>query len=66
MNLKVNGKTYKHRGKATVEGLLKAMHIDSRGVAVMVNDDVVNRRKFSSAKLADGARVEILTFVGGG
>jgi sulfur carrier protein len=66
MNLTVNGDARGYKGKATVEGLLKAMSIDCGRVAVMVNDVVISRRKFSSAKLAEGDRVEILTFAGGG
>jgi len=66
MNLTVNGKPRKHKGKATVLALLQSMHINAGNVAVMVNDEVVNRKKFSSAKLSGGDRVEILTFAGGG
>ena len=66
MNLTVNGKPHKHKGKATIQGLLQAMHIDCGHVAVMVNDDVVNRRKFSSTKLTANDKIEILTFAGGG
>lgn len=66
MILTVNGKAYKHKGKATVEALLQSMHIDSGRVAVMVNNDVVGRKKYSSARLVAGDRIEILTFAGGG
>ncbi|MDD4872249.1 MAG: sulfur carrier protein ThiS [Kiritimatiellae bacterium] len=66
MILTVNGKPHKHKGKASVKGLLKSMRIDCGRVAVMVNGDVVNRKKFSSKKLINGNKVEILTFAGGG
>jgi len=66
MNLKVNGKPHKHGGKATVKALLDEMKIKHGSVAVMVNDQVINRRKFSSHELCDGDHVEILAFVGGG
>jgi len=66
MNLKVNGKLYRHGGKGTVRALLDEMDIKAGSVAVMVNDQVVSRRKFGSHKLSDGDRVEILAFVGGG
>jgi len=42
------------------------MRIDSGQVAVMVNEDIVGRRKYSSAKIRAGDRIEILTFAGGG
>lgn len=66
MNLTVNGDARKHKGKATVQGLLDEMSVDCGRVAVMVNDVVVSRKKFSSANLSEGDRVEILTFAGGG
>ncbi len=66
MNLTVNGKAHKHKGKATIQALLLSMHIDPGRVAVMINYRVVSRKKFASAKLVAGDRVEILTFAGGG
>ena len=66
MIITVNGKAHKHGGKANVQGLLKAMRIDSSRVAVMVNGQIVRRQKFPSARLAPGDSVEILTLAGGG
>ena len=66
INLTVNGEAHSHKGKATVQGLLNEMSVDCDRVAVMVNDVVISRKKFFSTKLAEGDRVEILTFAGGG
>ncbi|OGV61257.1 MAG: thiamine biosynthesis protein ThiS [Lentisphaerae bacterium RIFOXYA12_FULL_48_11] len=66
MILIVNGKAHKYSGKATTKALLQSMRIDCERVAVMVNDKVVSRKKYSSAKLKQGDKVEILTFAGGG
>lgn len=66
INLTVNGEAHKHKGKATIQALLQSMSIDCGRVAVMVNDEVISRKKFSAARLVAGDRVEILTFAGGG
>jgi len=66
MNLTVNGKAYKHNGKATIQALLDEMSINCAQVAVMVNDAIVSRKKLSSTELAEGDRIEIVTLVGGG
>lgn len=50
----------------TVAGLLDQVHADPGRVAVERNLDVVPRKTYGNTALADGDRVEIVTFVGGG
>jgi len=53
-------------GGATVAGLLEHLGLGVRRVAVEVNGDVVPREAHARTPLAEGDRVEVVTFVGGG
>ena len=50
----------------TVSGLLEQVQVDPGRVAVERNLDIVPRKTYGKTALADGDRVEIVTFVGGG
>jgi sulfur carrier protein len=51
----------------TVDDLLDALGIEvRRGMAVAVDAEVVPRSEWSTTRVADGARVEIVTAVQGG
>ena len=62
----VNGEPQAVPSGTTVAGLLALLGLDPRRVAVERNRDVVPRSTYADALLADGDRVEIVTFVGGG
>jgi thiazole synthase len=66
LRLTVNGQIRTTPAGATVATLLSEMGLDPARVAVERNQDVVPRRTWSEATLADGDRVEIVAFVGGG
>ncbi|HVZ86269.1 MAG TPA: sulfur carrier protein ThiS [Polyangia bacterium] len=66
LRLTVNGETRAAAPGTTVAGLLATMGIDPARVAVERNQDVVPRRTWGDAALADGDRIEIVAFVGGG
>lgn len=51
---------------ATVADLIRSLDIGDRRVAVEVNGAVVPRAIHAEHVLADGDRVEVVTFVGGG
>lgn len=62
----VNGETRTIRGGQTIAELLRELGLDSRQVAVERNRDIVPRAEHGQAVLADGDRLEVVTFVGGG
>jgi thiazole synthase len=62
----VNGEKRTAPPGTTVARLLAAMGIDPARVAVERNQDVVPRRTWTEASLADGDKIEIVAFVGGG
>ncbi len=66
LRLTVNGEKRAAAPGTTVSGLLAAMGIDPARVAVERNQDVVPRKTWTEAALADGDQIEIVAFVGGG
>jgi sulfur carrier protein len=66
LKLSVNGEIREMPEGVTVRALLEAMELGRDRVAVEVNAEVVRRALHSECVLAEGDRVEIVTFVGGG
>lgn len=66
LRLTVNGAPETAPTGATVADLLQRMGIDPVRVAVERNEDVVPRKTWAQTPLAEGDRVEIVAFVGGG
>jgi len=66
MRLTVNGEERSFEGVADVAGLMRALGLDPRKVAVERNLQIVPRSAYAAAALSDGDRLEIVQFVGGG
>ena len=66
MKLTVNGKPVELPDGSTVAALVSHLGVEAARVAIERNQDVVPRRTWAEAHLADGDQVEIVTFVGGG
>ena len=66
MKLTVNGKPVELPDGSTVTGLLSHLAVEPARVAIERNQDVIPRRTWAEARLADGDHIEIVTFVGGG
>ena len=66
LRLTVNGELRKAEPGTTVAALLRAMGVDPARVAVERNRDVVPRTTWAEAGLADGDKIEIVAFIGGG
>jgi len=62
----VNGETQPLPPEATISGLLAALEMKGRRLAVAVNRNVVPRGAYANTELDHGDRVEILEAVGGG
>lgn len=62
----LNGKPRTVASGLTVAGLLAELGLDPRTVAVERNLDIVPRGAYASQALAEGDRLEVVTFVGGG
>lgn len=65
MNIQVNGEPH-HVTAATVSELIAELGLDPRKVAVERNLEIVPKSLHGRTALADGDRIELVQFVGGG
>ena len=66
MNLTVNGEAHRFDHVGDIAGLVAALGLDVRKVAVERNLEIVPRSAYGATSLADGDRIEIVHFIGGG
>ena len=66
MKLWVNGEERSIEAAANVAALVSALGLDGRKVAVERNLEIVPRSTYGSTALAEGDRIEIVHFIGGG
>ena len=66
MQILINGETHRFEAGLTVSGLLEALDLPPRKIAVERNRQIVPRSLFAAEQLADGDQIEIVQFVGGG
>ena len=66
MRLTINGEAKDVIGAATLEALVSLLGLDKRKLAVERNLEIVPRSLYAATALADGDRIEIVAFVGGG
>jgi thiamine biosynthesis protein ThiS len=66
MTLTINGEARSFAGLADVAGLVAALGLDARKVAVERNLEIVPRSAYGKTPVADGDRIEIVHFIGGG
>ena len=66
MILTVNGELRAFPPLADLAALVAALGLDARKVAVERNLEIVPRSAYGKTPLADGDRIEIVHFIGGG
>ena len=66
MQLTVNGEFLTMSDVETLQELLNKLKIDSGRVIVEINLSIVRKSEYSTFRLHDGDKVEIVNFVGGG
>ncbi len=66
MKLWVNGEEKSLEAVADIAGLVAALGLDGRKVAVERNLQIVPRSTYGSTPVLDGDRIEIVHFIGGG
>lgn len=66
ISLAVNGEPIVMSDDDSLADLLRARGLPARGIAVERNREIVPRALHGVTRLADGDRVEIVQFVGGG
>ncbi|MDR7114254.1 sulfur carrier protein ThiS [Caulobacter sp. BE254] len=66
MRLLLNGEERQIAGIISIADLVSALGLDARKVAVERNLEIAPRSTYADTALADGDRIEIVTFIGGG
>ena len=66
MRLLLNGEERDVAGVVTIADLVTSLGLDARKVAVERNLEIAPRSTYADTPLADGDRIEIVTFIGGG
>ena len=66
MKLLLNGEERDIAGIVNIADLVAALGLDARKVAVERNLEIAPRSTYADTALADGDRIEIVTFIGGG
>ena len=66
ITVRINGVERTVAAGATIVGLLEELGLGGKRVAVERNQAVVPRTRHAETTLADGDRLELVTFVGGG
>ena len=66
MRLQLNGEPREFDGPMTVASLVEKLGLDGRKIAIERNLEIVPRSRYGAVALADGDRLEIVNFVGGG
>jgi thiamine biosynthesis protein ThiS len=66
VRLTINGEARTVQGALDIAGLIAALELDARKVAVERNLEIVPRSAYGATRIADGDRIEIVHFIGGG
>ena len=66
ISISVNGEPRAVPAGLTVLALLEAIGVDAERVAVELDCSILRREKWPSTPVEEGARLEIVQFVGGG
>lgn len=66
MNITVNGEPRTVASRVTVSGLVRALGLPDRGIAVAVDGSVVPRSGWESSVIAPDAHVDVVTALQGG
>ena len=66
MKLVINGEDRSFDSPLTLAGLVRHLGVKTDRVAIELNRDIVPRDRWDQTQLADGDRLEVVHFVGGG
>ena len=66
MKLHINGEIRTFDAPVSVLEVLRAMNLPSQKIAVELNLEIVPKSAYESQMVAEGDRIEIVQFIGGG
>ena len=66
IKIQMNGKNYHLKKGYNLSNLLKILKKDSNKVAIELNGEIADKKKYNKIILKKNDRVEIVEFIGGG
>ncbi|MET0754179.1 MAG: sulfur carrier protein ThiS [Pyrinomonadaceae bacterium] len=66
MNILINGETKEISSELNLSELLKHFSLPSERIAIELNKKVVRKKDWENIKIAEGDKLEVIHFVGGG
>ena len=66
IKIQLNGNKYQFIPPCNLKKLLKLLKKDNNKVAIELNGEVVNKKKYNKLFLKQNDKVEIVQFIGGG
>ena len=66
MKIQLNGKVYQIQKGHNLKDLLKTLKKDNRKVAIELNGEIADKKKYDKIYLKKNDKVEIVQFIGGG
>ena len=66
ITLTVNGESREFEEGTTLATLVESLELKAERLVALVNEDIVERSRYSETPLADGDTVELVTFLPGG
>jgi len=66
MDITINGEQKRFQAPINIVGLLTALELEPKKIAVERNLEIVPKSLYGETTLTDGDRIEIVQFVGGG
>ena len=66
IKIQLNGKKYQIMMGSNLKNLLEILKKDNNKVAIELNGEIANKKKYSEILLKKNDKVEIVQFIGGG
>ncbi len=66
MNIFINGETKELSNELNLSELLKHFSLPSERIAIELNKEVVRKKDWENITIAEGDKLEVIHFVGGG
>ena len=66
IKIQLNGKKYQIKLKSSLKDLLKILKKDNNKVAIELNGEITDKKKYNKTYLKKNDKVEIVQFIGGG
>ena len=66
IKIQLNGKKYQIKKGCNLEELLKILKKDNNKVAIELNGEIADKKKYSKIFLKKNDKIEIVQFIGGG